>query len=173
MIPVRIFFATDIHGSEICWRKFLNAASFYKADLVILGGDVTGKAMVPITAHNGYWQVVFGGETRRIETREELEIRISDYEICKLILERLGFVQIFRYEKYRTEFRRPGDTGVVMLDETPIGAFLELEGKASWIDQVAETLGYPASQYIIASYGALYLEYCRTRSVVPEDMVFS
>src|SRR6476620_987364 len=42
------------------------------------------------------------------KTREELEIRISDYETCKLIFERLGFVQIFRYEKYRTEFRRPG-----------------------------------------------------------------
>ena len=73
MIQVRVFFATDIHGSEICWRKFLNAAAFYKADLVILGGDVTGKVMVPITVHNGYWEVVFGGETRRIESREELE----------------------------------------------------------------------------------------------------
>ena len=59
--PVKVFFATDIHGSEICWRKFLNAAAFYKADAVILGGDVTGKVMVPITEHNGYWQVVMGG----------------------------------------------------------------------------------------------------------------
>jgi uncharacterized protein len=70
--PVRVFFATDIHGSEICWRKFLNAAAFYKADAVILGGDVTGKVMVPITEHTGYWQVVMGGETVRLETREEL-----------------------------------------------------------------------------------------------------
>jgi uncharacterized protein len=70
--PVRVFFATDIHGSEICWRKFLNAASFYKADLVVLGGDVTGKAMIPITVHNGYWVVVLAGETRRLDTREEL-----------------------------------------------------------------------------------------------------
>src|SRR6266480_1692987 len=70
--PMRVFFATDIHGSEICWRKFLNAASFYKADAVILGGDVTGKVMVPITEHNGYWQVVRGGETVRLDTREEL-----------------------------------------------------------------------------------------------------
>ena len=69
---MRVFFATDIHGSEICWRKFLNAAAFYKADMVILGGDVTGKVMVPITTHNGYWEVVFG-ERRRIESKEELE----------------------------------------------------------------------------------------------------
>jgi uncharacterized protein len=73
VVQVRVFFATDIHGSEVCWRKFLNAASFYKADLVILGGDVTGKVMVPITAHNGYWELVLRGEARRIESKEELE----------------------------------------------------------------------------------------------------
>ena len=72
MVCVKVFFATDIHGSEICWRKFLNAASFYKADVVILGGDVTGKVMVPITEHNGYWEVVLGGERVRLESREAL-----------------------------------------------------------------------------------------------------
>ncbi len=45
---MRLFFATDIHGSEICWKKFLNAGKFYKADVLILGGDMTGKALVPI-----------------------------------------------------------------------------------------------------------------------------
>jgi uncharacterized protein len=70
---MKIFFATDIHGSEVCWRKFLNSAAFYKADLVVLGGDVTGKAMVPITEHNGYWQVTLRGETMRLDTRAELD----------------------------------------------------------------------------------------------------
>lgn len=46
----RIFFATDIHGSDVCWRKFLNAGKFYEADVLILGGDMTGKALVPIMA---------------------------------------------------------------------------------------------------------------------------
>jgi uncharacterized protein len=70
---VRVFFATDIHGSEVCWRKFLNSAAFYKADLVVLGGDVTGKVLVPITDHgNGSWSVVLGGETQTIESREAL-----------------------------------------------------------------------------------------------------
>lgn len=45
----RLFFATDIHGSETCWRKFLNAGKFYRADVLVLGGDMTGKALVPIT----------------------------------------------------------------------------------------------------------------------------
>src|SRR6266516_453654 len=69
---MRIFFATDIHGSEVCWKKFLNSAAFYQADLVVLGGDVTGKVMVPIVAHAGHWQVVHGGQTLRLETHEEL-----------------------------------------------------------------------------------------------------
>jgi uncharacterized protein len=46
----RLFFATDIHGSEICWKKFLNAGKFYGVDVLVLGGDMTGKALVPITA---------------------------------------------------------------------------------------------------------------------------
>jgi uncharacterized protein len=69
---MKIFFATDIHGSEICWRKFLNAAAFYKADMVVLGGDVTGKIMVPITAYPGHWEVTIRGERRRLENREQL-----------------------------------------------------------------------------------------------------
>jgi hypothetical protein len=69
---MKLFFATDIHGSEICWKKFLNAAAFYKADLVVLGGDVTGKIMVPIVAYPGYWEVTVRGERRRLDSREEL-----------------------------------------------------------------------------------------------------
>jgi uncharacterized protein len=78
---MKIFFATDIHGSEICWRKFLNAAAFYKADMVVLGGDVTGKIMVPVVAYPGYWEVTIRGERIRLETRQELleaERRIRD-----------------------------------------------------------------------------------------------
>jgi Icc-related predicted phosphoesterase len=45
---MKIFFATDVHGSEICWKKFLAAGKFYEADTLILGGDMTGKAIIPI-----------------------------------------------------------------------------------------------------------------------------
>jgi Icc-related predicted phosphoesterase len=47
---MKIFFATDVHGSEICWKKFLAASKFYDADTLILGGDMTGKAIIPIIA---------------------------------------------------------------------------------------------------------------------------
>jgi Icc-related predicted phosphoesterase len=71
---MKVFFATDIHGSEICWRKFLNAAAFYKADMVILGGDVTGKVMVPITSPRaGHWEVTFGGQKVQLDTEAELD----------------------------------------------------------------------------------------------------
>lgn len=69
---MKIFFATDIHGSEVCWKKFLNAAAFYRADLVILGGDLTGKVMVPITAFPDHWEVTLSGELHRLESEEEV-----------------------------------------------------------------------------------------------------
>ncbi len=50
---MRLFFATDIHGSEVCWKKFLNSGAHYKADVVVLGGDMTGKALVPIIDDGG------------------------------------------------------------------------------------------------------------------------
>jgi Icc-related predicted phosphoesterase len=70
---MKVFFATDIHGSEICWRKFLNAAAFYKVDLVVLGGDVTGKVMVPIVDHGGRWKVTVRGQEYTLETQQELD----------------------------------------------------------------------------------------------------
>ena len=70
---VKVFFATDIHGSEVCWRKFLNSAEFYKADLVVLGGDVTGKVMVPVVNHGTYWQVTVSGQTHQLDSLQEVE----------------------------------------------------------------------------------------------------
>jgi Icc-related predicted phosphoesterase len=49
----KLFFATDVHGSEICWKKFVNGGKFYEVDVLILGGDMTGKAIVPIIAQGG------------------------------------------------------------------------------------------------------------------------
>jgi Icc-related predicted phosphoesterase len=64
---VRLFFATDIHGSETCWRKFLNSGKHYEADVIVLGGDMTGKALVPVI-HDGddRWHATL------LENREEL-----------------------------------------------------------------------------------------------------
>jgi Icc-related predicted phosphoesterase len=73
-VGMRIFFVTDLHGSEICWRKFLNAGAFYKADVVILGGDVTGKAMVPIVQRpGGTWEAALQDHLETLETEHEVE----------------------------------------------------------------------------------------------------
>ncbi|MEW6637490.1 MAG: metallophosphoesterase [Actinomycetota bacterium] len=64
----RLFFATDIHGSETCWKKFLNAGRHYEADVLVLGGDMTGKALVPIVERGGgRWRATL------LENRHELE----------------------------------------------------------------------------------------------------
>ena len=55
---LRLYFATDIHGSELCWRKFLNAAAHYRAGALVMGGDVTGKALVPIVEQGGSVRIV-------------------------------------------------------------------------------------------------------------------
>jgi Icc-related predicted phosphoesterase len=78
---MRVYFATDIHGSEVCWRKFLNAGRFYQSDVLILGGDVTGKAVVPVTAAAGGGSRIrqFSGD--RVLTADEVaeaETRIRD-----------------------------------------------------------------------------------------------
>jgi uncharacterized protein len=72
---------TDIHGSEICWRKFLNAGPFYGADVVIVGGDVTGKAMVPIVERGGRWEASLQDQVEVLSTEEEVrafEVRVQN-----------------------------------------------------------------------------------------------
>lgn len=63
---VTLFFATDIHGSEMCWRKFVAAAEFYQADLLILGGDFTGKLIIPIVADQGRYRASFMGRDHQL-----------------------------------------------------------------------------------------------------------
>ena len=78
---MRVFFATDIHGSDVCWRKFLNAGAFHKADVLIMGGDMTGKAMVPVVQRDGSWELKLQEQPHTITGEDELtamEKRIRD-----------------------------------------------------------------------------------------------
>ncbi len=107
------------------------------------------------------------------KSRPEVETAIGSAETMSQIFHHLGFEPVFRYEKYRTEFARPGAEGVITLDETPIGDFLELEGPADWIDQTADLLGLSPQQYVLDSYGKLYIADCERRGVRPTHMVFA
>ena len=79
---MRIFYASDIHGSDRCWRKFLNAAKFYSADAVVLGADLTGKAIVPLVEQpGGELRATFLGSEHVLGSHDEvtaLERRIAD-----------------------------------------------------------------------------------------------
>jgi adenylate cyclase class 2 len=108
----------------------------------------------------------------RHKSREEWEVELGDDTAFTAIAERLGFEPAFRYQKYRTEYRQPGRSGIATLDETPIGIYLELEGSPAWIDRTARRLGFGDRDYITASYGRLYLEWCQERGREPADMVF-
>lgn len=111
-------------------------------------------------------------ETTKYKSREELEDGLTGTHALTRIFERLGLKPMFRYEKFRTEFRRSDGSGVVTVDETPIGNFIELEGPPEWIDATADELGFSESDFSTKSYGALYLEYCSERGVTPSHMVF-
>lgn len=74
MARFSIYFATDVHGSEPCFRKFLNAGRFYGVDAVILGGDIAGKALVPVVAGaGGTWDARFFGRPTHLESEDELK----------------------------------------------------------------------------------------------------
>ena len=104
--------------------------------------------------------------------REELESELTSLDACERIFSRLGLTPTFRYEKYRTEYQSTATPGMVTLDETPIGNFIELEGEPSWIDKTAHALGFPESSYVTSSYATLYVDYCRGRSTEPRHMTF-
>jgi uncharacterized protein len=89
----KIFFATDLHGSEMCWRKFLNAGRFYDAEILICGGDMTGKAIVPIVRENGQFTLTMGGEHQTVSADQvgevEAQIRRKGYYPLQMTPERL------------------------------------------------------------------------------------
>jgi Icc-related predicted phosphoesterase len=70
----RLFYAGDVHGSRLCWKKFINAAKHYPADVLVMGGDLTGKALVPIVREgDGSYSARVIGEQRVARTAEELD----------------------------------------------------------------------------------------------------
>jgi Icc-related predicted phosphoesterase len=70
---LRLFYASDIHGTEVLWRKFLHAPRVYEATVLVMGGDVTGKVVVPIVRNGDGYHAELFGEEQRVRTAEELE----------------------------------------------------------------------------------------------------
>lgn len=122
----RVFFATDLHGSEMCWRKFLNAAKFYDAEVLICGGDMTGKAMIPVVEENDQFTVTIAGETHSVGADGvgdiENQIRRKGYYPLRVTPERLHELDQ-DVEKRRVTFQQ------VMLD-----------GVQRWMEMAEEKL---------------------------------
>ena len=165
-------------------RRILRAAGFrvskpkvFEANTVFDTSDQELRAagtMLRLRQAGGVVTVTFKGTTAlaRHKTREEVETTVASAQAMSTILERLGFRQVFRYEKYRTEFQRPGSGGLATIDETPVGVYVELEGAPRWIDRIARELGFGVQDYILASYGRLYLDWSARKGIPPTNMVF-
>jgi uncharacterized protein len=125
---MKLFFVTDLHGSEICWKKFLNAGAFYQADAVILGGDITGKAMVPIVQRpNGSWEASLQDHRETLETAGEVD------EFRKRVMNR-GYYPIQVSEEEYRALQADADLVDKRFKE------VMLEGTERWIAMAEEKL---------------------------------
>jgi adenylate cyclase class 2 len=123
-----------------------------------LPGDPLRKqgSLLRIRKYGELWTVTFKskGSEGRHKSRKEIETLVEDGEALTEILQSAGFQSGFAYEKFRTEWH--DGKGHVVVDETPIGNFGEIEGAPEWIDAAAGKLGISENQYITDSYAVLF-----------------
>jgi len=118
------------------------------------------------------WSLTYKGKghSARHKSRPETETRIADGEKLARILEALGLAPSFRYEKFRSEWS--DGSGLVVLDQTPIGNFGEIEGSPRWIDRTARALGLAPSDYITDSYAQIFLQWKKQSGSSAREMTF-
>lgn len=107
----------------------------------------------------------------RLKHRQETETAVEDGIALRTMLERLGYIEAFAYEKYRTEFE--DGTGHCVIDETPIGTFAELEGPEAWIDAHAQALGLAPTELLTLSYGRLFEAWREQTGSTAEQLTFA
>jgi adenylate cyclase class 2 len=130
------------------------------------------KELLRLREYGSDWTLTHksGKKIGRHSSREELETSVGDGKQMDAILSALGYSPFFRYEKFRAEWT--DGKGQVVVDETPIGNFCEIEGTPKWIDATAKKLGVSERDYITMNYAGLFQEWKeRTRSA-NEEMVF-
>lgn len=158
-------------GFEICAARVFESNSVYDTS----DKDLKAKGqMLRLRTAGETVTLTWKGEEvpGRHKNRPEIEMQVSDAAACNHLLFALGYTLVFRYEKYRTELKVSSGGGKAMLDETPIGLFLELEGNEGWVDETAARLGFTERDYITASYGSLYRSHRGKHLDAPENMVF-
>jgi adenylate cyclase class 2 len=110
------------------------------------------------------------GTTGRHKSRVETETTLSDGANAEAIFKSLGLQPVFRYEKFRAEWQ--DSKGHLVLDQTPIGDYAELEGPARWIDAMAKRLGLTRRDYITQTYSELFGEWKRRTGSKAKEMSF-
>jgi adenylate cyclase class 2 len=127
------------------------------------------KELLRIRQYGSEWTLTHKskGNIGRHNARTEVETSVADGKKMDLILRALGYSTSFRYEKFRAEWT--DGKGQVVVDQTPIGNFCEIEGAPRWIDAVAKKLGVNRADYITKNYARLFLDWkARTRSKATE-----
>src|SRR5258708_18552542 len=110
------------------------------------------------------------GKRARHSSRVELETSVGDGRKMDAILRALGYAPSFRYEKFRAEWT--DGKGQVVVDETPIGNFFEIEGAPRWIDTTAVKVTIKAADYITENYATLFADWKRDTKSPAEEMTF-
>lgn len=130
------------------------------------------KELLRLRKYGSSWKLTHksGSKIGRHSSRKELETEIKDGRMMEEILRSLGYAPSFRYEKFRTEWT--DGKGNVVVDETPIGNFCEIEGKPRWIDSVAKKIGVPREEYIMKNYATLFSDWKRETGSPAEEMTF-
>ena len=130
------------------------------------------KQLLRLRRYGKDWKLTHksGKQTRRHSSRDELETKIEDGKQMDAILRALGYAPSFRYEKFRAEWT--DGKGQVMVDETPIGNFCEIEGSPRWIDSTAKRLDVGRQQYIVKNYATLFTEWKRQTENQAQEMTF-
>ncbi len=140
--------------------------------------DLRGKRqLLRLREYNGHCVVTHkrlgddNGADLRYKTRIETETGVEECGTMAEVFTQLGFGPVFRYEKYRTEWDAV-EGGHLVLDETPIGTWAELEGEPAWIDTMLARLGVDQTRCITDSYGALFLHWKETTGSPVENLTF-
>lgn len=110
------------------------------------------------------------GTAGRHKSRAETETTLTDGSKAEAIFAAIGLQPVFRYEKFRAEWQ--DSKGHLVLDQTPIGTYAELEGPARWIDAIAKKLGLTQRDYITLSYAELFGEWKRRTGSEAAEMTF-
>lgn len=124
---LRLYYASDVHGSDVCWRKFLNAAGFYGLNTLIMGGDLCGKGLTPVVRENGGWKLPLAGEERHVSSEDELG------ELEKLV-QQSG---LYPRRMTKEEFDR------ISIDEDALAKMFEtalVDGVRRWMEMADERL---------------------------------